>query len=320
VTGRASQDVVHVTVCIATYRRPLGLRALIESLNALEFVTILAEVSLVIVDNDPANPAVSDPAELSRLSRWPVSYHLEHTRGIVAARNRALDAAYERTDFIVFVDDDEAVVPCWLEALIRTQIDTGANAVQGPMVPRYESPPPAWVPQLKIFDIGPFEQGERLNFAATGNSLVEGRFLRDNGLRFDHRFNTSGGEDEEFYGRLRDAGGVIRAAADAVAYDDVPTARMTLPWVLRRSFRKGNTLGRVALLRRRHRILRFLKGGGAILRGASLFLGGCLVSEPMRIRGLMEVCRGSGMLAAFANFRFSEYSAAIVAKDRGAGV
>lgn len=319
-TGGANQEVVHATVCIATYRRPLGLRTLLESLNALEFATVRAEVSLVIVDNDPANPAASDPAEFSRLSRWPVSYLMEHTRGIVAARNRALDAAVDNTDYIVFVDDDETVVPCWLEALIRTQIDTGAAAVQGPMVPRYESPPPAWIPQLKIFDIGPFQQGERLRFAATGNSLVDGQFLREKRLRFDDRFNTSGGEDEEFYGRLRDAGGVIHAAACAVAYDEVPTARMNLPWVLRRSFRKGNTLGRVALLRRRHRALRFLKGGGAMGRGILLLLGGGLVSKRMCIRGLMELWRGAGMLAAFANFRFSEYSSAIVAKDRRTGV
>jgi succinoglycan biosynthesis protein ExoM len=320
VTGAAIQDVVHATVCIATYRRPLGLRALIESLNAQEFATIRAEVSLVIVDNDPANPAASDPTELGRLSRWPVHYLMEHTRGIVAARNRALDAASDTTDYIVFVDDDETVVPGWLEALIRTQIDTGAAAVQGPMVARYENSPPDWIRQLQIFDLGPFEQGARLGFAATGNSLVDARFLRANGLRFDSRFNTSGGEDEEFYGRLRDAGGVIRAAARAVAYDEVPTARMTLPWVLRRSFRKGNTLGRVALLRRRHRVLRFLKGGGAMARGTALFLAGCVTSKPRRIRGLMELWRGAGMLAAFANFRFSEYSAELVAKDRGAGV
>ncbi len=242
---------------------------------------------------------------------------MEPQRGIVAARNRALDAASQDTDFIVFVDDDETVVPCWLEALVSTQIKTGAAAVQGPMVPRYEIEPPDWIRQLRIFDIGPFEQGERLGFAATGNSLVDARFLRTNGLRFDPRFNISGGEDEEFYGRLRDAGGAICAAARAIAYDEVPAARMTLPWVLRRSFRRGNTLGRVALLRRRHRVLRFLKGGGAMGRGALLLVFSGPFSRPKRVRGLMELWRGAGMFAAFANLRFAEYSATVVAKDRG---
>lgn len=304
------------TICIATFRRPAGVKALIESLNAQQFTTIRPEVSLVIVDNDPDNPASRQLGDVAALSRWPAVYVTEPTRGIVAARNRALAEAPADTDFIVFVDDDETVVPGWLEALIRTKIDTGATAVQGPMVPRYEAEPPAWIRALRIFDIGPFEQGERLGFAATGNSLVDAHFLRAHGLRFDPRFNQTGGEDEEFYGRVRDAGGVIRAAAEAIAYDEVPAARMTLQWVLRRAFRMGNTLGRVALLRRRGRGVRFLKAFGAAGRGLLLIAVFGLFSRPKRIRGLMEIWRGAGMLAAFANRHFAEYSAAIVAKDR----
>lgn len=315
-TVETDQAIPRATICIATFRRPAGLRALLQSLNALEFRTMRPEVSLVIVDNDPENPASRELGDVAALSRWPATYVMEPTRGIVAARNRALAEAPPDTDFIVFVDDDETVVPGWLEALIRTKLDTGATAVQGPMVPRYEVEPPPWMRALRIFDIGPFEQGERLNFAATGNSLVDAAFLRDHDLCFDPRFNQTGGEDEEFYGRIRNAGGVIRAAAEAVAYDEVPAARMNLRWVLRRSFRMGNTLGRVALLRRRGRFMRFLKGFGAGGRGVLLFAAFGLFSEPKRIRGMMEIWRGAGMLAAFANRHFQEYSPAIVAKDR----
>ncbi|NNK78436.1 MAG: glycosyltransferase family 2 protein [Litoreibacter sp.] len=314
--GEPSLAPSNVVVCIATYRRPTGLKALLESLNTQEFSGPEPDVTLVVVDNDPANPAHATLGDLSALTRWPVIYVAENTRGIVAARNRALEEAPPDTDFFVFVDDDETVVANWLNALITTQLETGATAVQGPMVPRYETTPPTWIERLRIFDIGPFQQGEQLGFAATGNSLVDAHFVKAHGLRFDTRFNTSGGEDEEFFGRVREAGGVIRAAADAIAYDEVPTGRMTCGWVLRRAFRMGNTLGRVALLRRRGRGLRFLKGFGAAGRGLLyLFLLGPF-SKAGRIRGLMEIWRGAGMLAAFVNFRFAEYSDTLVAGDR----
>ncbi|MFY0691631.1 MAG: glycosyltransferase family 2 protein [Paracoccaceae bacterium] len=305
-----------VAICIATYQRPRGLAALIESLNKQEFRGDVPEVTLVIVDNDPANLAQDTLGDLADLSRWPVIYVPEDTRGIVAARNRALDEAPAETDVFVFVDDDETVVEGWLEALMTTRAATGATAVQGPMVPRYQNDPPDWIRSLRIFDIGPFQQGERLWFAATGNALVDAAFVRQHRLRFDLRFNRSGGEDEEFFGRVREAGGVIRAAAEAVAYDEVPQARMTSRWVLRRAFRMGNTLGRIALLRKRGRMIRFLKGFGAGGRGLLYLLVTGPFSQAGRIRGLMELWRGAGMLAAFANVRFAEYSDTIVAGDR----
>ncbi len=63
-SAETGQKPLHATVCIATYRRPAGLRALIDSLNALEFTATDLDVTLVIVDNDPANPAAPDPGDL----------------------------------------------------------------------------------------------------------------------------------------------------------------------------------------------------------------------------------------------------------------
>jgi glycosyltransferase involved in cell wall biosynthesis len=308
-----------VAVCVATYRRREGVRTLLASLDAVDLAPIPAELTIVIVDNYPDAPAFENGDEAARASRWPVIYLHEPRRGIVAARNRCLSAVPETAEFVAFVDDDESVTPGWLQAMLGTFEETGATAVQGPMVPRYEAEPPAWLVELGVFRIGPFVQGERLHSAATGNSMIRAGFLREHRLRFDPRFNESGGEDEEFYTRLREAGGRIHAAAGADVYDIVPAQRMTLRWYLRRRFRMGNTLGRIALMHGQGRARRAVKGVLAIGYGVvvAAFLG--FGSRSRAIDALGQVARGLGMFAAFLRLGFSEYSDASVSSDRTEG-
>jgi len=305
-----------VVVCVCTFRRPQGIRALLQSLDAQRFRGAPPDLSVVIVDNDPTQPAFGSQEEAQAAVAWPVTYLHEPRRGLVAARNRTLDAAPAEARAALFVDDDEVVTPGWVEAMVDTWQATGATVVQGPMVPRYEEPPPAWVEELGIFRLGPFVNGAPLHFAATGNSLIDLDFVRSLGLRFDPGFNFAGGEDEEFYGRVREAGGRIVSAADAVVYDEVPSWRLTRDWVLRRSRRRGNTLGRIALKRRKGRAARVAKGVGAIIFGAARTGTAGLWSTTDAIAGRMEMARGFGMLSAFFRVEMLEYSPEDVEADR----
>lgn len=314
-----AEPALHVAVCIATFRRPQGLRALLASLDALTFTGPKPQVTLVITDNDPENPASMTLGDIAALSRWHVIYGIEGARGIVSARNACLAAVPETATHIAFVDDDEAVSPQWMQAMLTTLRETGAQVAQGPVEPTYETPPPAWVEELEIFRLGPYDQGAPLHFAATNNSMLDAAFGRANGLRFDPAFNKTGGEDEEMFDRLRLAGARIVAAEDALVHDMVPTGRMTQQWVLRRHYRMGNTLGRIARLRRKGRILRVIKGFGAIGIGLGQAGVGLFTGPVRRIGGLMLATRGAGMLAAFLNVRFHEYSLKAVQMDRPPG-
>lgn len=316
----------NVAICIATYRRPSGLHALLKSLDALEFEKFNPKITLIIADNDPESPASETLGDIAALSLWPTIYLMEPVQGIVAARNRTLEAAPRNVDFIAFLDDDETVSTGWLEQMLLTKYNTDATVVYGPVYPFFEAAPQNWIKELDIFQTGPFPQGERLVFAATNNALVDAAFMRGNVLRFDARFNKSGGEDQEMFDRLQNAGGVICASANAAVYDTVPEWRMTLSWVLRRAFRTGNTLGRIAILRRRGRGQRFAKGVGTIAIGIGFIVKGLvptvrpsLFSKARFIKGLMEISRGSGMLTGLVNIHFSEYSATAVMRDRTSG-
>jgi glycosyltransferase involved in cell wall biosynthesis len=305
-----------VVIYAASFRRPAGIRALVESLNRLEFHGEAPRIELIVVDNAPSEPAFASEAELAALSRWPVRYLHESRRGIVAARNRALDSVPEDADYVASLDDDEMVTPGWLEAMLHVARRWGATAVQGHVEPVYPADPPAWVDALGAFRLGPFEDGQTLRFAGTGNVMIDAGFLRRHVLRFDPRFNDSGGEDEEFFGRLQSLGGTIRAAAGAVIHEEVPPARMNLRWVIRRRFRMGNTLGRIALLRRKGRAMRAAKGAGALLLGLGRAAVAAPVSRTESVRGLLEMARGAGMLAAFLQFHVAEYSSTRLSADR----
>lgn len=307
---------VRLALCIATYRRPDGLRALLKSIDQLDCAPIKADLHLIVVDNCPDAPAAASQDAVQLLSKWPVTYLHETRRGIVMARNRCLDAVPPNADLIGFLDDDETVSPQWLQAMLATCQQTGATAVQGPVIPNYETRPPDWIDALDVFRLGPFEQGQALNFAATNNAVVQAAFVRTHHLRFNPIFNQTGGEDEEFFGRLRRLGGHIHAAAQAIVIDAVPQGRMTLRWFLRRQFRMGNTLGRIARLHTRGRVLRVVKGFGAIGYGGLTLISSAGLAQRRAIRGLGEMARGAGMLAAFGNFAFREYDPASVARDR----
>lgn len=308
-----------VAICIATYRRPDGLKALIDSINAIDLKGDTIRPILVIVDNCPDALAKDVLGDLQALTPFQVIDGVQPVPGIVSARNCCLDLVPEAADFIAFVDDDEVVTPGWLAAHLRTLEISDAVAVQGAVQPDYMQPPTGWMETLSVFETGPFDFDGPIPFAATNNSVIRADFVRRHALRFDMRFNRSGGEDQEFYDRVQALGGPIWASPDAVVHDQIPAHRMTLKWIKQRSFRTGNTLSRIALLRGRGRLLRFCKGTGLMAVGALRGVVSLPFSKAGAVRGLLQLHRGAGMLAAFVRLDYQEYSAAAVQLDRREG-
>ncbi|WP_171134830.1 glycosyltransferase family 2 protein [Ruegeria sp. HKCCD7221] len=306
----------HIAICIATYLRPEGLRNLVESLNRQVLEAPGIRVTLVIADNAPDAPATEALGDIGELSHWPVIYTIEYERGIVSARNRTLNEAPVDADYIAFLDDDEEASEDWLAQMLQAMTLPDTVAVQGTVEPRYRQPPPDWIEALNLFRMGPYVQGAALPAAATNNAMADAAIIRERGLRFDPRFNITGGEDEEFFSRLRDGGGMIRAAADALVWDDVPENRMTLRWLGRRWFRMGNTLSRIALIRRQGIATRALKSVAAMGWGALTCLCLGFGSRARFYRGWLEILRGAGMVAGLLRFDFAEYSSAAVKVDR----
>lgn len=305
----ANANTPHVAICIATYRRPNGLARLLDSLGELRFdAGSVPQISIVIVDNDAASERVAPVVEaaINRLAT-PVLRYVEPTRGLTAVRNACLDHSPASCDFIAFVDDDEWVEPQWLAALLDKQRESSAPIVQGPVRPKFLSQPPAWLAATGVYEVGPFHDGEALNYGATGNVLISRAALRKSGARFHSRFNFSGGEDVDFFGQLQRAGNAIIAAPRAVAYEEVPADRVNLRWALRRRFRTGHSLGMIA---RHHggRGYRVYKAIGRLGYGALNATLGAVSSRERFARGVLDVAWGLGTLAAFSPLHIDQYS------------
>ena len=264
---------------------------------------------VVVVDNDPAGsarPVVDAVGDLP----WPLDYVVEPTRGISAARNRAVLQAGP-VDFVAFIDDDEWAEPTWLAELLRTQARTQAQVVVGPVVPAFdERPPPSWFTKGGFLAPYRYEQDEQLGFAYTGNVLVQSSVLEPAGAPFSERFGLLGGEDTHFFMRVHLSGAKIVWAAEALVHESVPAARMTASWLVQREYRRGNTLSlclrdledspQRRFKRVAHGLLRI--GQGTAYTGAAILFG-----RRMLVRGLQRIAFGAGLITGLGAHTYRAY-------------
>jgi succinoglycan biosynthesis protein ExoM len=306
---------MRVALCAATYRRPEGLERLLAGMAALESPAGI-EVRGVIVDNSAEAGARGQVDSAATAFPWPLHYVSEPRRGITFARNTALETALAMDcDFVAFVDDDEVPSPSWLAALLAAQQRSGAAAVLGAVEPVFPPGTPAWLIAGRFFETHRYADGAEVNDAHTANVLIDLRRLQALGLRFDHRYALTGGEDTMLFRDLLDAGDRIVYAADAVVYETVPASRARLAWLLRRWYRTGNIEAALYLRGRRRdawrRPANLLRGLARVAAGSGLFLANLAVLGLGRkdriVRPLYTVCRGCGILASTLGWNYSEY-------------
>jgi succinoglycan biosynthesis protein ExoM len=296
-----------VAVCALTFRRPRGLTRLVEGLRKLE-IPDDAEVYLVVVDNDPEGSACHQIRAAQESFPWPVRYVVEPHPGIPAARNTAVRVA-DDADFVAFIDDDEVPDRRWLKELLVVQKHTAADVVTGPVLPDFEQDPPKWIVRGGFFDRPRFPTGERINWATTSSVLIARRLL-EIAEPFNTDMQRTGGSDTHFFMRSVMEGATIVWADEALVSETIPETRMSASWIVRREYRRGNTLSiclrslQDSPLRRvrrtAHAVLRIVQGLGTI--GMSCFRG-----RPTGVRGLQRVAFGLGMITGLVGLRYEEY-------------
>jgi hypothetical protein len=232
-----------LVVCICTYRRPDDLLRLLTRLHTDSAdVAGLADVGVVVVDDDPGATAKSVIDTLD--SRFPLGVHYAATASgnISVARNRAVTTGLPLADSLAFIDDDCLPDSGWLRQLLSVQLRTGCDIVSGCC--QDESPPgsPKWLIDAP-FLAGPLDltDGAVIEIGALKNTLVTAEFLRRVGLQFDDAFGTAGGEDVMWFRAAVTAGATMRYAADAVVREIIPPSRTKLRYLLRRALWYGNT-------------------------------------------------------------------------------
>jgi glycosyltransferase involved in cell wall biosynthesis len=300
-------------VAIATFRRPQALRnalrAVREQVDAENGVPEAPmRCSILVIDNDPAGSGERVAQEHG------VRCVIEPRPGIAAVRNRALREC-ESARAVLFIDDDEVPDPGWLRAMIAMYVATTPTAVAGRVVTRFPDRVDAWVLQSGAFVRPTRFHGQTMREAATNNLLLDIGGVSRLGLSFDERFGLTGGSDSMFTLQLTRRGGTIRWAQDAMVIEQEDPARLTRSWVLRRTFRFGNTSARVRIALARTRDRRFVERVRAFARGGVRAVGGSArwgfgaASGSLRHRahGQRTLVRGLGMMAGALGYAHDEY-------------
>ena len=297
------------TICVTTYRRPVGLARLLDALAHLE-VPAGWSFDVVVVDNDPdasARPVVEAAPERGGMA---ARYVHEPERGIAQVRNRALRECAS-APWIAFLDDDEWPEPSWWRRLVEVQSRTGADVVLGPSEPVFEEEPPAWIREGGFFERDRFPTGTQILFwqARTSGVIVRRAAFEHLGPKpFDERYSLAGGEDVRFFELLERNGALIVWADDAIVKELVPASRSNTRWILRRAFRTGNSRS-VTLL---------VEGAGPALRARRVVRGllDCTTglaravasrSKAARMRGVALGALGLGLIAGALGVRYNEY-------------
>jgi succinoglycan biosynthesis protein ExoM len=289
-----------VDVGVCTFRRP----AVAETLASLAAQALPAGVTLraIVADNEETPEARERVLAAAEAHGLAVTYVHAPARNICIARNAILEAA--DAAWLAYLDDDETATPGWLAALLAEAEAGGWDAVLGPVKAVYDGQAPPWIAAGDFHSTGPVMNGGRILKGYAGNVLIRRDTLERLGLRFDLALGRQGGEDDDFFYRLTDAGGTIGYAEDALAYEPVPPQRASLKWLMKRSFRTGQT-HRARLSARHAGVKRLAQTGLAAAKGGACLAGAAAtaLSPTRRSRWLVRGALHAGVVARLAGVR-----------------
>lgn len=302
---------MRVAVCVLTYKRPDGLRRLLDGLARLSFTkTQPADVKVVVIDNDPSASSAGDCSKLKASYPWKLEWYNEKRRGISYARNAAVALTREGHDFIAFIDDDEIPEPSWLDELLAVQQMHQAAIVTGPVLPVYPEHAPVWSVKSGCYERTRHPTGYSMDLARTGNVLIDTEVFSKGENGFDERYALSGGEDTHFFMRVKEQGFDIVWADEAIVHEWLPMSRLKVSWLLQRAYRSGNTY---TLCERDIRpslsnlSIRAIKGVLRVGGGIVLALPALLFGRIAFIKVLQSICLGAGMVMGLMGRRYEEY-------------
>lgn len=218
-----------VAILICTFDRPQYLGELLTALTHEVSTAPCRTLSVIVIDNGTKDVRSLVDAFQARL---PVEYVRLPNSGLVGARNASLrHGLRHRSDYLVFIDDDEVPEVGWLAGLLSAMTNSGAGFAVGPVKPRFSKPPPSWAPEFFT------KTGEAF---CTSNLIIKTCVVPpDEREWFQPRFSSTGGEDGEFLSRIAGKHLTHTIAHDAKVLENIPPDRVTVRYLWRSGYRDG---------------------------------------------------------------------------------
>jgi succinoglycan biosynthesis protein ExoM len=229
------------SICIATYRRPLLLKNLLESLKK-QILDENFKLQIIIVDNDLNCSAKNIIDEFANNNILNIEYYKQHEKNISLTRNLALE--YARGDYILFIDDDEFADKLWIKNIYAATIAFNADGAFGKVVPIYEEGISNWIKESKLFDRNCSRTGQIANAHRTGNCIVKRKLFEKGKYSFDYRYGLTGGEDSYLFHKMTVDGAKFIDACEAIVYEPIEKTRTSLKFIVKKHIRTGNAFSR----------------------------------------------------------------------------
>lgn len=231
---------IKVAICIPTFKRKVLLNKLIDSLEKLNLEYFKEHtIEIVVMDNDILKSAKEIT---NKKSKFEILYYSDPRKGLANVRNSIIDIAIKNNyTHIAFLDDDEELATkYWLEHLFKCMINNKADVVTGPVLTEYNQKVANWIIKSDYFNRKRHKTGSKMQYAGAGNLLIDMQiFKRNADLRFDTNFNSSGGEDTDFFYNLTKKGLKIIWCDEAVVKEPLVENRANFRYMINRSLNGG---------------------------------------------------------------------------------
>ncbi|MBS7811738.1 glycosyltransferase family 2 protein [Roseococcus pinisoli] len=310
--GAAEGTPARISVCIATYRRPDLLGAL---LGDLAVQTRLPE-QIVIVDNDAAASAAAVVNDWrARLPRIDLSYEVQPEQNISLTRNRTV--ALADGDLLAFIDDDERAPPHWLAELEAALLRFNADGALAPVLPVLPAHAPEWIRRGGFYDRYQMPTGSVVppNELRIGNAILVADRLRWLDPVFNPDYGLTGGEDGDMLLRLVNGGARLIWCEAAAVSEPVPEARLRLGWILKRAMRGGQDFARHFRVGRfggrpstARSVMFFARAASQMVTAAGLAILTLPVGRHRAAYWLGRACANFGKLSVLLGWHYREYA------------
>ncbi len=231
-----------MSVIIPTYNRIEALSKVLGNLEEQIIDTQSINWELIIVDNNSSDGTNNVVMEWKNKGSLPIRYIFEPRQGRSFALNVGIKEA--RSPLLVFTDDDVVLDVHWLSSFYEASRKYQHNVIGGRTLPLLDTALPEWLtiegPNSRAMN-GPFvrhdrgdkvkEYDESMNAPFGCNVMVRKEIFEKHGL-----FNTSlgmsrgkdriGGEDQEFFYRIKAKGEMLLYDPSILVHHPVPAERL----------------------------------------------------------------------------------------------
>lgn len=219
-----------------TYNRDKYIAQTLQSVCSQTFDNNNHEI-IVIDNNSTDNTATICNEFREKYTDKNFRYFKEENQGLSFALNRGIKEA--KGDFLIFVDDDETIIPEHLERLeAHLKNYPHVELFGSPVIPVYEVEQPKWMSRFTQRLIGGyFDQGNSVkqldakNYPGTGHTIIKRELYEKYGY-----YNTDlgrkgsslmGAEDKDMFNRLKAHNVECYYLPDIPIYHHIPPNKMT---------------------------------------------------------------------------------------------